>query len=108
MRKNGGMTEDRPEEITMPERLPVRFWDVMLPLLALIAAIILLVGAMVGVTFALQRQGSVSGVRVAMGALYLAMFVAIWRVARKRGPVTVSGYFGPFRLGQFAAGAVLG
>jgi len=112
------MTEDRPAEITTPERLPVRFWDVVLPLLALMAAAVLLIGAMVGLSVYFQRRGehldvaalqrSVSGVMVAMGGLYLAMLIAIWRVARRRGPATVSGYFGPFRIGQFVAGAVLG
>ncbi|HEY1632350.1 MAG TPA: CPBP family intramembrane glutamic endopeptidase [Rhizomicrobium sp.] len=107
-----------PTKMHGSERPPVRFWDVLLPLLALMAAAALLVGVMVGVTVYLRQHGSrldatalqrsVSGVMIAMGGLYLAMLAAIWRVCRKRGPATIAGYFGPFRAGQFVTGAALG
>ncbi len=88
------------------ERGPVRVWELLLPFVAVAAVFLIVVGSMfiyaLGRGAADQEEARLLFVslssnfivaQVFMGLIYVAMLAGIWSVARRRGPVTVLGYF---------------
>ena len=103
-------------------RLPVRVWEVIAPILALVLFMVAaVVAGAVAIAVLKIRMPSIdvdgfikhapTDLNVILGvsgAMYLLMLAVLWLICRKRGPATLGGYFGPFRRGQFLAGALVG
>jgi len=106
-------------------RLPVRLWDLLLPLLLGFAAFAVIVAASaLAVIVSARTGGSPTEVRdfvadlpknfmagqIFMAGLYGLLLFGIWLVARRHGPATLSGYFARVPFGTLllaAAGGVL-
>jgi hypothetical protein len=108
---------DRDDRAPAGERLQVRLWDIVLPLIAVGAVI----GLFAGLGFLAHRfdlpamtqlrqaaRSGLTGMLGFIGILYLVMLAALWHVCRRRGPATLAGYFADFRIGQAVTGALSG
>lgn len=103
-------------------RLPVRVWEVISPIMALVLfTIAAAVASIVAIAVLKTQMPSIdvdsylkdaptdlNAMLIITGVMYLLMLAVLWQICRKRGPVTLAGYFGAFRRGQFLAGAIIG
>ncbi len=99
------------------DRLPVRLWDIALPLLAVGAAVALYAGAGYlahrfdfAPVLALRQamRANLFGMMGFVGFLYIGLLLRASQVCRRRGPATFAGYFADFRIGPVVAGALFG
>jgi membrane protease YdiL (CAAX protease family) len=115
------MTE--PAQPIPGERLPIRFFDVFMPVLVILLATLGLILAGFGAAVALKAdpelwgeldpsalapQNAAVAIFVVTGLLYVFMLIALWAICRRRGPFTFAGYFGRFRLREFLLGGLGG
>ncbi|HEX3673902.1 MAG TPA: CPBP family intramembrane glutamic endopeptidase [Rhizomicrobium sp.] len=115
------MTE--PAQPIPGERLPIRFFDIFVPVLVVFLATLGLILAGVGAAIALKAdpelwtrldptlvtaQTEIVAILAVTGLLYVAMLFALWAICRRRGPFTFAGYFGRFRPREFLLGGLCG
>ena len=108
----------------MSGRRPVRLWDLILTVLAggvLPFVLAFAGGLIIGVTgkqsgitpadlqhFVAGLSSNFVAVQVFTAIIYIAMFIVMWFIARRRGPATVSGYFARVRPRTLVLAAVSG
>jgi membrane protease YdiL (CAAX protease family) len=105
------------------ERLPIRFFDVFLPVLVVFLTTLAVVAAGVVAVLTLKIDPQLWGaldpsvltpdhtvlaIFIVTGLLYVFMLIALWAVCRRRGPTTFAGYFGRFRFREFLLGGLCG